>query len=69
MLFTAGALVYIAATGLAFVNAYAFLAVQAALAVYYALDPLSWRAGRDQTHGNQPEEHAPEAGSCHDENS
>jgi uncharacterized membrane protein len=46
LLFTAGALVYAAAVGLAFVNAYAFLVLQAALACYYALDPLSRRVER-----------------------
>jgi len=62
VLFNAGALVYAAATGLAFINAYAFLAVQGALAVYYALDPLSWRAGRGQHDDDQVEEPAPEEG-------
>ena len=40
-----GAVVYAVSVGVAFLNAYAFLALQAALAVYYALDPLSRRAG------------------------
>ena len=30
----------------AFLNAYAFLALQAALAIYYALDPVNRRPGR-----------------------
>ncbi len=46
VLFTIGVVLYTIALGLAFVNAYAFLAFQAALAVYYALDPLSRRAAR-----------------------
>jgi uncharacterized membrane protein len=45
LLFTTGAVVYAVSIGVAFLNAYAFLALQAALAVYYALDPLSRRAG------------------------
>jgi hypothetical protein len=31
---------------MAFFNAYAFLALQGALAVYYAFDPISRRAAR-----------------------
>jgi uncharacterized membrane protein len=51
VLFTAGALLYGAALGLAFVGAYAFLAVQGALAVYYALDPIArWLA---RSHGSE----------------
>jgi uncharacterized membrane protein len=46
VLFTIGAVAYTVALGVAFVNAAAFLAIQAALALYYALDPLSRRAGR-----------------------
>lgn len=45
LLFTMGSVVYTFSVGVAFLNAYAFLALQAALAVYYALDPLSRRAG------------------------
>jgi uncharacterized membrane protein len=45
-LFTLGVLVYTLSVGVAFLNAYAFLALQAALAVYYAFDPISRRAGR-----------------------
>jgi uncharacterized membrane protein len=45
LLFTMGAVVYAVSVGVAFLNAYAFLALQAALAIYYALDPLSRRAG------------------------
>jgi uncharacterized membrane protein len=50
--FTAGVVVYTGAIGIAFVNAYACLAFHAALAVYYAFDPLSRRVGR------APEAHA-----------
>jgi uncharacterized membrane protein len=45
LLFTLGGVVYTAAVGVAFLSPYAFLALQAALAVYYAFDPLSRRAG------------------------
>jgi uncharacterized membrane protein len=45
LLFTMGGVVYAFSVGVAFLNAYAFLALQAVLAVYYALDPLSRRAG------------------------
>jgi uncharacterized membrane protein len=45
LLFTMGAVVYGASVGVALLNAYAFLALQAALAIYYAFDPLSRRAG------------------------
>jgi uncharacterized membrane protein len=40
-LFTLGAFVYAATVVVGFVNAYACLAVHAALAVYYALDPVA----------------------------
>lgn len=43
VLFTLGGVVYVAALGVAFLSPYAFLALQAALALYYALDPLSRR--------------------------
>ena len=46
LMFTVGVVVYTLAIGVAFLNAYAFLAVQAALAVYYALDPVNRRPGR-----------------------
>jgi uncharacterized membrane protein len=46
LLFSVGVLVYTLAVGVAFLNAYAFLALQGALAVYYALDPISRRATR-----------------------
>ena len=45
LLFTLGSVIYTAAVGVAFLSAYAFLALQAVLAVYYAFDPLSRRAG------------------------
>jgi uncharacterized membrane protein len=46
LLFTSGPLVYTLSIGVAFLNAYAFLALQGALAVYYAFDPISRRAAR-----------------------
>jgi uncharacterized membrane protein len=46
ILFTSGTLVYLVAVGVAFVNAYACLAFHGALAVFYALDPVSRRAAR-----------------------
>ncbi|HEX4060711.1 MAG TPA: TMEM175 family protein [Streptosporangiaceae bacterium] len=46
MLFTIGVIVYTLAVGVAFWNAYAFLALQAAFAIYYAIDPISRRPGR-----------------------
>jgi uncharacterized membrane protein len=46
--FSAGVIVYTATVGVAFVNAYACLAVHGALAVYYAFDPLSRQWGRRQ---------------------
>ncbi len=49
LLFTAGTVVYTAAVGIAFANPYAFLGFQAALAAYYAFDPLSRRAERVHT--------------------
>jgi uncharacterized membrane protein len=45
LLFTLGSVIYTAAVGVAFLSAYAFLALQGVLAVYYAFDPLSRRAG------------------------
>jgi uncharacterized membrane protein len=41
VLFLVGSMVYIAAIGIALVNAYACLAFHAALAVHYAVDPIS----------------------------
>jgi uncharacterized membrane protein len=45
VLFTFGVVIYTIALGVAFVSAYAFLGLQAVLAAYYALDPISRRAG------------------------
>jgi TMEM175 potassium channel family protein len=51
LLFTLGVLFYTIAVVVAFLNAYAFLALQGALAVYYALDPISRRSARQgQSH-------------------
>jgi uncharacterized membrane protein len=44
--FNFGVIIYTLSVGVAFLNAYAFLAVQGALALYYALDPISRRAAR-----------------------
>jgi uncharacterized membrane protein len=46
LLFTAGAIVYAVSVGVALINAYACLAFHAALAVFYAFDPISRRASR-----------------------
>ena len=54
LLFTLGVVVYAIAVGVAFLNAYAFLALQGALAVYYALDPISRRAARVHASRNPP---------------
>ncbi len=48
ILFVAGAFVYIASIGVAFINPYLCLAVQGALALYYAFDPISRRTAREQ---------------------
>jgi uncharacterized membrane protein len=48
LLFTFGVLIYMLSIGVAFLNAYAFLALQGALAVYYAFDPISRRPRRGQ---------------------
>ena len=45
LLFTIGVVIYVLAVGVAFWNAYVFLGLQAAVAVYYALDPVSRRPG------------------------
>jgi uncharacterized membrane protein len=47
VLFTAGTVVYAASIGVAFINAYLCLAFHGALALYYALDPISRRVERD----------------------
>ena len=44
--FTSGPALYALTIGLAFVNAYALLAFHGALALYYAVDPISRRAAR-----------------------
>ena len=41
MLFTFGTVIYLGTIVVALINAYVCLAVHGALAVYYALDPLS----------------------------
>jgi uncharacterized membrane protein len=48
VLFTIGPFFYAAAIGMAFVNPYACLGFHAALALYYALDPISRRVSREQ---------------------
>jgi len=48
ILFVAGAFVYSASIGVAFINPYLCLAAQGALALYYALDPISRRTAREQ---------------------
>jgi uncharacterized membrane protein len=52
LLFTFGVVAYTVSVGVAFLNAYAFLALQGALAVYYAFDPISRRAA-GQGQGSQ----------------
>jgi TMEM175 potassium channel family protein len=56
LLFTIGVLVYTISVGVAFLNAYAFLALQALLAVYYAFDPISRRAARQRQTEDATEE-------------
>ena len=46
LLFTIGVIMYTLAVGVAFWSAYAFLALQALFALYYAIDPISRRPGR-----------------------
>jgi uncharacterized membrane protein len=46
MMFTVGVVMYTLAVGVAFWNAYAFLVLQALLALYYAIDPISRRPRR-----------------------
>jgi uncharacterized membrane protein len=46
LLFTSGTLAYTLSVGIAFLNAYACLAFHAAVAVFYALDPVSRRTER-----------------------
>jgi len=54
LLFTAGAAVYAATIAIAYASAYACLAFHGALAVYYALDPLSRRATATQMSDAEP---------------
>jgi uncharacterized membrane protein len=51
LLFTIGVVLYTLAIGVAFLNAYAFLALQGAFALYYALDPVNRRPGRGRRGG------------------
>jgi uncharacterized membrane protein len=46
MAFSIGSLMYTLAIGIAVINAYAALAFQALMALYYAVDPISRRAAR-----------------------
>jgi len=46
VLFTAGTFVYSASIGIAFIDPYLCLGFHGALAVYYAVDPISRRVGR-----------------------
>jgi len=55
LMFTIGAVFYTLAIGVAFLNAYALLALQAALALYYALDPVGRRPRRGKRRGATPE--------------
>jgi uncharacterized membrane protein len=49
VLFVVGVFVYTASIGLAFVNPYLCLGFQGAMAVYYALDPISRRVAREHS--------------------
>lgn len=59
LLFTLGGVVYAASVGVAFLDPLAFLALEAALAVYYAFDPLSRRAARGVSPAPEPDEEPP----------
>ncbi len=48
VLFTAGTIAYLASIGVAFINPYLCLGFHGALALYYALDPISRRVEREQ---------------------
>jgi uncharacterized membrane protein len=52
--FTGGTVAYTAILGVAFINAYACLALHGVMAVYYALDPLSRRAARQAQAATDP---------------
>jgi uncharacterized membrane protein len=54
LLFTIGVVVYLLAVGVAFWNAYVFLGVQAAIGLYYALDPVTRRPGRGRRASDAP---------------
>lgn len=54
MMFTVGVVMYTLAVGVAFWNAYAFLALQGAFALYYAIDPISRRPGRARRDSDVP---------------
>jgi uncharacterized membrane protein len=49
ILFVAGTFVYAASIGVALINPYLCLGFHAALALYYALDPISRQVGRELT--------------------
>jgi uncharacterized membrane protein len=51
VMFTIGVVLYTLAVGVAFWNAYVFLALQALYALYYAIDPISRRPGRGGKRG------------------
>ena len=59
VLFTAGGGVYAIAIGIAFISPYACLAFNAALAAYYALDPLSWSIAPSRAAESDPDEGKP----------
>jgi uncharacterized membrane protein len=61
LLFTIGVVLYTLAIGVAFLNAYAFLALQAVFGLYYALDPVTRRPGRGRRRGAPAELQAPGA--------
>ena len=61
LLFTIGGVLYTVAVGVAFLNAFAFLGLQAAFAVYYALDPISRRTRRGLARHVPPPEAARES--------
>jgi uncharacterized membrane protein len=62
LLFTFGVVAYTLSVGVALLNAYAFLALQGALAVYYAFDPISRRAARRGQGGPEGQDTAGEKG-------
>jgi uncharacterized membrane protein len=62
MLFTIGVVMYTLAIGVAFLNAYAFLALQALFALYYAIDPITRRPRRHEPAGPVTERAGPSIG-------